>query len=110
MLDAPRQDDELPRLHVLVAVTELQREVGGPSEVLRKSTANPLRLPTLVQLGERPDSQGLPLLIDLPAWVTSGGDVPEFIARSQPFLSRGVRPQDFARLCGAVHCRFLLNG
>jgi len=65
---------------------------------------------TLVQLAEGQDSQGLPLLIDLPAWMTSGVDVLEFVARSRPFTSRGISTQDLARLYDVSHYTFLLNG
>jgi hypothetical protein len=65
----------------------------------------------LLQLAERHEDVGdLAFFIDLPEWMTSGVNLMEFIARMPPFLSRGLKSNDLARLCEAVHCSFLLNG
>jgi hypothetical protein len=66
---------------------------------------------TLVQLAtENPRVGGLAFLIDLPAWIRSGTDVLEFIARARGFRSRNITAHDLARLANSEHFSFLLNG
>jgi hypothetical protein len=66
---------------------------------------------TLVQLAEADEnSNGIPLLIDLPNWVRSGKDVLEYIASSPPYRARGIDGEALARLPQAEPYLFLLNG
>jgi hypothetical protein len=66
---------------------------------------------TLVQLATGPPRDGeLTFLIDLPAWIRSGTDILDFIARGAPFRARNVSAADLARLAERLHFSFLLNG
>jgi hypothetical protein len=92
-------------------------DIGSLHQALLESRRIVLEAPAgrgkttmLLQLAEHPDSNGLALLIDLPAWITSGTDVLEFVGRSRAFASRGIDARELARLSGAAQFRFLLNG
>jgi hypothetical protein len=66
---------------------------------------------TLVQLATEPPRDGeLSFLVDLPAWIRSGTDVLDFIARGTPFRARNISAADLARLAKQAHFAFLLNG
>lgn len=66
---------------------------------------------TLIQLANRHSSPGeLAFLIDLQIWVSSHKSLLDFIASMPAFQSRGIRAEDLAKICNAVHCSFLLNG
>ena len=49
-------------------------------------------------------------VVDLPAWVSSGTPVLEFIAKSPTFLAQSLDAATLARVQSAVHFSFLLNG
>jgi len=92
-------------------LASLQAALLESRRIVLEAPAGRGKTTTLIQLAERHGDQGeLAFLIDLPAWVTSRVDPLEFIARMPAFLSRGVHASDLARLYGAVHCSFLLNG
>jgi len=66
---------------------------------------------TLVQLAQAEGaSQGIPVLINLPAWIRSGLDILEYIARIPAFRARGIDATGLARLAQAEPYLFLLNG
>jgi hypothetical protein len=66
---------------------------------------------TLVQLATENLRAGeIVFLVDLPAWIRSGIDVLEFIARAPPFRARNITAADLARLAEPEHFSFLLNG
>ncbi len=95
---------------VLFNLQDLRRALLAGRRVVLEAPAGRGKTTMLLQLAEGLSSEALPLLVDLPAWVTSTGDVLEFIARSQPFRSRLIDAQDLGRLLGAIGCAFLLNG
>ncbi len=95
---------------VVFNLQDLRRALLAGRRVVLEAPAGRGKTTMLLQLADGLSSEGLPLLVDLPAWLTSTGDVLEFIARSQPFRSRRIDAQDLARLLGAISCAFLLNG
>jgi hypothetical protein len=109
-LRASRLSDDGGDTGELLSVDTLHAALLQGRRIVLEAPAGRGKTTTLVQLAEGPDSQGLPLLIDLPAWITSGADVLEFVARSRPFASRSITTQELARLYGVAHFRFLLNG
>ncbi len=64
---------------------------------------------TLVQVAQSASS-GIPLLIELTAWVRSGKEILDYVARQPAFRSRGITAQGLARLSNAEPLLFLLNG
>jgi hypothetical protein len=66
---------------------------------------------TLAQLAvENPREGELAFLVDLPAWIRSGADILDFIARAPAFRARNITASDLARLANSKHYSFLLNG
>src|SRR6266850_642451 len=53
---------------------------------------------------------GVAFLVDLPAWISSGRPILEFIAQSPQFQARGLDATTLARVKDSVHFSFLLNG
>lgn len=64
---------------------------------------------TLVQVAQSA-SGGIPLLIELPAWVRSGKEILDYVAQQPAFRSRGITAEGLARLASAEPLLFLLNG
>jgi hypothetical protein len=113
----PRLDLQTSRLSEEGRDTGALLDIGSLHQALLESRRIVLEAPAgrgkttmLLQLAERPDSDGVALLIDLPAWITSGADVLEFVGRSRAFAARGIDAQELARLSGVAHVRLLLNG
>jgi hypothetical protein len=104
-LDQHGQDTE-----ITLDQQDLRRELLAASRIVLEAPAGRGKTTTLLQLAEGLTTDALPLLVDLPAWLASTGDVLEFIARSQPFRSRGVDALLLARLLDSISGVFLLNG
>lgn len=110
-LQAIRLDQEGSETGVVLDLASLQAALLESRRIVLEAPAGRGKTTTLVQLAKRHGEQGeLAFLIDLPAWVTSRVDLLAFIARMPAFLSRAIHAEDLARLYGAVHCSFLLNG
>jgi hypothetical protein len=56
------------------------------------------------------NSGGLAFVVDLPGWAKSKKDILEFIAGMRAFRSRSIDAAALARLSGAEHFSFFLNG
>jgi hypothetical protein len=66
---------------------------------------------TLAQIAEMEKGvHGVPFLIDLPAWISSGRPILEFIAQSPQFQGRDLDATTLAKVKDSVHFSFLLNG
>ena len=66
---------------------------------------------SLAQLAELHIASGATaFVVDLPAWLSSGAPMLQFIAQSPKFLARGLDAASLARVQSAVHFSFLLNG
>jgi hypothetical protein len=66
---------------------------------------------TLIQLSQsEADSEGIPILLDLPGWIRSGLDILEYIARMPSFRARGIDSAALARSFRDEPYHFLLNG
>lgn len=110
-LQAVKLDQEGKETGEVLDLASLQAALLDGRRIVLEAPAGRRKTTTLVQLAARHVAQGvLAFLIDLPASLTSGVDLLESIARLSPFLSRGISAKDLARLYGAVHCSFLLNG
>lgn len=92
---------ELERIHG--AVTRGGRMVLEGAGGCGKTT-------TLIQLAQYGGAVGLPLVVDLPAWAATGGNVLEYIAGMPAFQAEGLAPTDLARVQQAEPLLLLLNG
>ena len=111
-LKAIRLDQEGKDTRDVLDVAAFQAALLEGRRIVLEAPAGRGKTTTLIQLAECHGDQGqLAFLVDLPTWMASGNiDLLEFIASMRAFRSRGVSAEDLARLYGAVHCSFLLNG
>ncbi len=111
-LQAIKLDQEGRETGEVLDLVSLQAALLESRRIVLEAPAGRGKTTTLIQLAERHGDRGeMAFLVDMPVWITSGGiDLLEFVASMQAFRSRGVSAEDLARLYGAVHCSFLLNG
>lgn len=111
-LQAIKLDQEGEDTRDILDLASLQAALLEGRRMVLEAPAGRGKTTTLLQLAERHGDRGeLGFLVDLPMWMASGGiDLLEFIASQRAFRSRGLRADDLARLYGAVHYSFLLNG
>jgi hypothetical protein len=66
---------------------------------------------TLIQLArEGAEVGGVPLLVDLPAWVQSGQEILDYLAQRPAFRTRAITGDDLALVAASEPLLFLLNG
>lgn len=110
-LHAINLDQEGRETGEVIDLANLQAMLLEARRVVLEAPAGRGKTTTLIQLAERRgDRDELAFLIDLPTWITSNIDLLEFIASMPALRSRGLHAEDLAKLYGAVHCTFLLNG
>jgi hypothetical protein len=104
-------DQEGRATRELLDLASLQATLLQSRRLVIEAPAGSGKTTTLIQLAERHAKEGeLAFFIDLPAWIASRVNVLEFMARMPPYMSRGLDAHDLAKLCGNIHCSFLLNG
>lgn len=95
----------------ILDLENLQLVILANDRIIIEAPAGRGKTTTLIQLAECYCKQGeIAFLINLPALVISHLDILEFISKTTPFLSRGIKSDDIARLCREKNCIFLLNG
>jgi len=110
-LQAIKLDQKGRETGEVIELASLQAMLLEGRRIVLEAPAGRGKTTTLIQLAERPsDGNKLAFLIDLPTWIASNIDLLEFIASMPAFRSRGIHAEDLAKLYGAVHCTFLLNG
>ena len=101
-------DAESARAYDLNALHDALLKCG---RVILEGPAGRGKTTSLAQLAELHLASGaVAFVVDLPAWVSSGAPVLEFIAQSPKFQAHGLDAQSLARAQSAVHFSFLLNG
>lgn len=95
----------------VIDLASLQAALREGRRIVLEAPAGRGKTTTLIQIAERcRDQNELTFLIDLPIWITSNIDLLDFIASMPAFRSRDLHADDLAKLYGAVHYIFLLNG
>ncbi len=80
------------------------------NRILLEGPAGCGKTTTLIQLAQRQRFAGTPILIHLPAWVSSHRGILEFIAAMPTFLAEGVSATDLAQARQTESYCFLLDG
>ncbi len=108
---AARLDEQHKETGDLLELATFHEALRESRRIVVEAPAGRGKTTTLIQLANRHSSPGeLAFLIDLQIWVSSHKDLLDFIASMPAFQSRGIRAEDLAKICNAVHCSFLLNG
>lgn len=81
---------------------------GG--RVILEGPAGRGKTTTLVQLAQRGRTVGIPLIVELPAWSSSGRSILDFVAGMLAFMAEGLTAADLARVERVEPLLFLLNG
>jgi hypothetical protein len=94
-----------------LSVESLRASLAQGRRIILEAPAGRGKTTTLVQIAQRTvDAGGLAFLVDLPAWVRSGTEILQFIARGPAFVGRGLDAKELAELRGSEPFFFLLNG
>lgn len=110
-LQAARLDEQHRETGDLLELATLHEALRESRRIIVEAPAGRGKTTTLIQLADRHATQGeLAFLIDLQIWISSHKGLLDFIAGMQAFQSRGIKAEDLAKICNAVHCSFLLNG
>lgn len=110
-LQAARLNEQHKETGNLLELATFHEALRESRRIVVEAPAGRGKTTTLIQLANRHSSPGeLAFLIDLQIWVSSHKGLLDFIASMPAFQSRGIRAEDLAKICNAVHCSFLLNG
>jgi len=94
-----------------ITLAEIRAALTQSRRVMIEAPAGRGKTTTLAYLASaHSDSGGLAFVVDLPGWATSKKDILEFIAGMRAFRSRSIDAAALARLSGAEHVSFFLNG
>jgi cation transport regulator ChaC len=110
-LNAARIDDAGNDTSDLYTLANTLAALDEGRRLVLEAPAGRGKTTTLAQLAEMEKGvHGVPFLVDLPAWISSGRPIVEFIAQSPQFQARALDATTLARVKDAVHFSFLLNG
>src|ERR1019366_4672645 len=95
----------------ILSLGEIRRVLTQSGRIVLEGPAGRGKTTTLIQLARAHTAgDGIPLLIDLPAWTASRVGVLQFVAGIPQFQARSIDAATLARANSAVHFSFLLNG
>ena len=94
----------------VLSLERIDRELSQSGRIVLEGPAGRGKTTTLIQLAQRKRMAGIPFIVDLSRWMTSGRSILEFIARMPPFQAEGLTPGDLARVQQTEPFLFLLNG
>lgn len=110
-LQAIKLDHEGRETEEVLDLPDLQAALLESRRLLLEAPAGRGKTTTLFQLAKQDaGAGGLAFLVDLPAWVKSGLDILDYIARMPSFRSCGIDAGNLATLYQVEQFSFLLNG
>lgn len=109
-LQAVKLDQEGRDTEDILDLECIQASLTEGRRVILVAPAGRGKTTTLVQLAKQGGGGGLAFLIDLPAWVRSGLDILDFVARMPSFRSRDINAGNLAKLYQEERFFFFLNG
>ncbi|MCJ7547704.1 MAG: hypothetical protein MUP30_12940 [Deltaproteobacteria bacterium] len=110
-LQAVKLDQEGRDTEDFLDLEGIQASLTAGRRLVLEGPAGRGKTTMLVQLAKQgSDRDVLAFLIDLPAWVNSGLDILDFVARLPSFRSRDIGAGNLAKLYQDARFSFLLNG
>src|SRR3954447_853883 len=110
-LDVLPRDPRGAESGVRFQTTEIRALLLQGRRLILEAPAGRGKTTTLVQLAQGgADAGGVPLLVDLPAWVRSGQDILDYVAQRPAFRTRAIGGTELARVATSEPLLFLLNG
>jgi predicted NACHT family NTPase len=110
-LNAVALDERGSETRNLLDMTRIHKSLLEGQRIILEGPAGCGKTTTLIQLAQiSGNSQCVPLLVDLPGWITSGIDILEHISSNAAFLARGIDAATLASIAPKEPCLFLING
>ncbi|MNX45348.1 hypothetical protein D3C86_758580 [compost metagenome] len=94
----------------VLSLEQIDQALSQSGRIVLEGPAGRGKTTTLIQLGQRTRSTGLPFIVELPAWTSSRRGILEYIAGMPAFQAEGITAADLARVQQAEPFLFLLNG
>lgn len=95
----------------VLEINDLERMLTHGCRIILEAPAGRGKTTTLIQLANlSSENSRISFIIDLPAWLLSGEDILDHIAKLPPFRSATIDANALAKLYDSEHITFLLNG
>ncbi len=94
----------------VLSLEQIDRELSQSGRIVLEGPAGRGKTTTLIQLAQRTRTAGIPFIVDLSRWTTSGRSILEYIAGMPSFQAKGLTPADLARMQQTEPFLLLLNG
>ena len=94
----------------LLSLDRIDQVLSQSGRIVLEGPAGRGKTTTLIQLGQRERTVGIPFIVDLSRWTTSGRNILEYIADIPAFLAEGLTSADLARVQQTEPFLLLLNG
>ena len=94
----------------LLSLERIDQVLSQSGRIVLEGPAGRGKTTTLIQLGQRERTVGIPFIVDLSRWTTSGRNILEYIADIPAFLAEGLTSVDLARVQQTEQFLLLLNG
>jgi hypothetical protein len=107
---AVRLDHDGAESDDLLSLEQIDQALSQSRRIVLEGPAGRGKTTTLIQLGLKSRFAGIPLMIELPAWASSGREILEYVAGMPAFQAEGLTSADLAQLQTVEPFLFLLNG
>ena len=109
-LTAVRLDPKGTESADVLSLEQIDQALSQSVRIVLEGPAGRGKTTTLIQLAQRTRLAGIPFIVDLSRWTTSGRSILEYIAGMPSFQAKGLTPTDLARMQQTEPFLFLLNG
>ena len=109
-LTAVRLDPNGAESAEVLSLEQIDQALSQGGRIVLEGPAGRGKTTTLIQLAQRARSAGIPFIVELSAWTTSGRDILEYIAGMPAFQAESLTAAHLARVQQAELFLFLLNG
>ena len=93
-----------------LSLTQIDEAISRSNRVVLEGSAGSGKTTTLIQIAQRPRLVGIPFIVELSSWSTSGRYILEYIAGMPAFQQEGITAAALARVQQTQPLLFLLNG
>lgn len=109
-LTAVRLDPNGAESADVLSLEQIDQALSQSRRIVLEGPAGRGKTTTLIQLAQRVRTAGIPFIVELPAWTSSGRGILEYIAGMPAFQAEGLTSADLARVQQSELLLLLLNG